>query len=122
MKFIKYFGLLLGLSFLIFACSERGNELVSQNYELKIMAKTTTKKCCVSAPPSEQIDREAMIAQKKGSTATFTLFLDEIKSFTYKKGYEYQITVNEKHQITPSKDDNSIEYTLMKILSDVKKN
>ncbi|MBV7441433.1 DUF4377 domain-containing protein [Weeksellaceae bacterium TAE3-ERU29] len=118
MKYLKVLFLLL----VIFSvsCTEKEESDYSKTVEITVLAETTFEKCCVPAPLTEQEDREAMIIKKKDGK-TFTLFIGQIKGFTYEKGFQYKLLVNEKHIANPPQDGSSIEYSLIKELSKQKK-
>ena len=119
MKYLKYlFLLLISLSV---SCVESEKE---KDYykivEMTVSAETTFRKCCVPSPIEQAEDREAMIVYKKDGKP-FYLFIGEIKGFTYEKGFEYKLLVQEKHLANPPQDGSSVEYSLIKELSKEKK-
>lgn len=85
--------------------------------EVTVLSETTLIKCC---SPNFTGEREAMIVKKKNDKTDY-LFLDEIRGFTYERGFEYLLLIKEKYLANAPQDVKSVEYHLIEELSKQKK-
>lgn len=83
---------------------------------MTVFSETKLSSCCF--PTREE---EMMVVQRKGESKTFELLLTEIQGFSYEKGFEYELLVQEKHLANPPQDVGNIEYYLIKEISKTKK-
>lgn len=113
---------LIVVAFLLLA-SCNSSKQPQENYEITL--KTNEKRIRIG---SETEICQAGVMQKQCMKVKWTkdqqnweYFYDEIQGFTYEKGYEYDLVVQESKVANPAADASSIRYTLVKVVSKDKK-
>ncbi|RMZ60234.1 DUF4377 domain-containing protein [Chryseobacterium nematophagum] len=93
--------------------SENTLQYASTNEKTLIVAPQTAG--CVGVVPMQ------CLQVKETQNANWTNFYSNIQGFNYVPGYEYVLRVKVQHIANPPADGSSIAYTLVKVVSKVKK-
>ncbi len=86
---------------------------------------TSSIKTIIVGPETKECDAGVMKKQclmvKEKAGDNWTMFYDNISGFNYEPGYEYVLTVNVQKVENPPADASSLQYTLIKQISKVKR-